>query len=568
MKIYSAHDYWINEVEAIEIPAVGLLEAVQEEVYQRILQRLANPGRLMFFAADTGLGKTTGFQKAIPRLPKDTTVLIMVPTKLDADQMYQAMEDLCPGEVGVWTQTHDPDKAEKDPRFDPSVWFTKSEAVKKRVLIVTHNCGKEAEGWIGARDLVLIDEDPGPVKSDYVYGSHFRQAFEQEAKVGVNGAVFKEADAWASSQSEDGLTPIGIPEWVDKVRDCSPRTAAGEKIKLLAEMIHRGTAFQSNRRHVAWHWFQYSLPYQEHAIIFSATAPYEGYQFAPHATGPISRDGPEVDYSQVTAYLVPRPSGVSKYKKEILSDPDQVRLFSNAVRDVCGTDGENTLLITNKDLVKHAQKAAPEVKTTYWGVDVGSNEYRDCTKVVIAGEHHLPKDAYLADYYGHSGVEEMTAEELERGQNTRGSLMRQLEELHHSRFFKQMVARGSCRNVSDVGGVALADSMELYCMIDGEIFYNLLPILLPGIQLKTIDGKPYEPNKYVRGRLGAIQAHLSETEADIVTAEDLKAVGINISGAKPKKQIEDNLSRFPGWKWIRGKPGRPVAPSKFVRVKG
>ncbi len=46
--------------------------------------------------------KTTGFQRAIPRLPNETSVLIMVPTKLDAEQMYQAVEDLCPGEVGVW----------------------------------------------------------------------------------------------------------------------------------------------------------------------------------------------------------------------------------------------------------------------------------------------------------------------------------------------------------------------------------------------------------------------------------------------------------------------------------
>ena len=70
-----------------------------------------------------------------------------------------------------------------------------------------------------------------------------------------------------------------------------------------------------------------------------------------------------------------------------------------------------------------------------------------------------------------------------------------------------------------------------------------------------------------RGRLGAIQAHLSETEADIVTAEDLQAAGINMNGAKPKEEIENNLPRFQGWEWVRGKPGRYGPPSKFVRVK-
>lgn len=128
-----------------------VVSQTQEAVYQRMLERFC-PGALMFFTAETGLGKTTGFQKGIIRMwdevHESVQFLILVKTKKDADECWRRMEELRPGCAGVWTESHDAERKVPDDRFNPSVYFTKHEAVQKPALILTHNAGKAAEvGW-------------------------------------------------------------------------------------------------------------------------------------------------------------------------------------------------------------------------------------------------------------------------------------------------------------------------------------------------------------------------------------------------------------------------------------
>lgn len=76
------------------------------DVLDRMFDRASAPPGVMFFTADTGLGKTTGFQRGIQKLwglPQfaEYRFLVLVPTKRDADQMYRDLTELV-GATKVW----------------------------------------------------------------------------------------------------------------------------------------------------------------------------------------------------------------------------------------------------------------------------------------------------------------------------------------------------------------------------------------------------------------------------------------------------------------------------------
>ena len=267
------------------------IEKCHEEVYRRMVERLSQPDGLMFFTADPGLGKTTGFREGIVRMREeihsDLRFLIMVPNKKDADDCWTAMEELAPGCAGVWTRTHDPELLVPDDRFEPSALFTRSQAAQMPVLIVTHNCGKSAETWIGHRDMVLIDEYPQPVETLTVRRSEFVKAMEDE---GVE--PFITASSWASEVEMHGIMPTGIPAWVEPVIASQPRSASAKHVQKLAEKMKEGTAFQRDTHFPFWTGYSYDMPYGDHAIVFSATAAFEGWHFSPSAPDIIDKDGP------------------------------------------------------------------------------------------------------------------------------------------------------------------------------------------------------------------------------------------------------------------------------------
>ena len=289
-----------------------VISQTHEAVFDKIEQRLYLKGALQFFTAETGLGKTTGAQNAMVRLWHERwegiPFLVMVPTRKDADLYWQAMENLEPGSSAVWTQAHDPSDATTG-SFTPSCSFTKEQAKKYRCLIITHNAGKVAEDWVGRRDAVLIDEYPAPVSSGVVWPWQFVKANDEELS-----EPYRKAADWAVSQVADsGLKPSGIPAWVGDVLHSSPRTEAGKIIQELARHMQSGTAFQRSRTGKNWVWYSYDLPFEEKAIVFSATAHLEGWHLDPMSGGKVERDGIRVDYRNMTANFHPWPKSVSRY---------------------------------------------------------------------------------------------------------------------------------------------------------------------------------------------------------------------------------------------------------------
>ncbi|TCM84589.1 DEAD/DEAH box helicase family protein [Rhodovulum steppense] len=558
VKVFSPEFY----EKDISIAASDAVKSTQEQVYQTVLSRLAVKGALRFFTAETGLGKTTGARLAMKRVwsevSSDIRFLVLVPTKKDADIFFQEMEKIEAGCAAVWTQSHDP--TESVPvDFPISAQFTKSQAIKKKCLILTHNAGKAAEEWVGRRDVVIIDEYPQPVFNGTVHPYQFIKARDEE-----QSSPYAAAARWAEEQNTRGLTPVGVPSWVYDVVNSNPRSDAARDIKTLAEHMLAGTAFQRRINSSVWHWYNYNLPFEERAIIFSATAHTEGWHFDPAQGGSIPREGIKVDYSNMVAKYVPWPEGVSWYHHDVLRDPDQRDAFVSYVAGKVGFWDNRTLVVCPKDFEKDIARKLSSACVTHWGCDVGSNEYRDCDTVWLVSMFHQPNDVLFSKYLGHA-KQNATEENLEAGKNTQGNLIRELKRLHYATHIKQMAARGTCRSVDGQGKAAY---MELNCIFpDRDDFTTLLPELFSGVKLSYEAGS--EPNaRNNRSLIARISEYLCRTDSDFVSAGDLLAYGIIIRGKPKKVQIEQQQQHWTslGWIFEKGEPGRYGNPAGFRRL--
>lgn len=542
----------------------GAVAETQNQVFEKMKMRLDTKGALQFFTAETGLGKTTGAQLAMKRLrdevDEELRFLVQVPTKKDADFYWQAMENIAPGMASVWTQSHDPTE-NIDAVFEPSCQFTKAEAVKYRCLIVTHNAGKVAEKWVGHRDVVLIDEYPAPVSTGVVNAWQFIKARDDEGT-----EPFRCAATWAEEQDCQGLQPAGVPDWVCEVVTSEPSSEEGRNIKKLAEHMMGGTAFQRRiGTRTVWHWYQYDLPFEEKAIVFSATAHLEGWHFDPAQNGKIERTGIRVSYENLAAKYHPWPAGVSQYHDNIVRDPDQREALVDYVCKMVGLFDDSTLIVCPKALERDISRKVKNAKVTHWGCDIGSNEYRECSKVWLVSLFHQRADVLYSKYLGHAR-QPATEDSLKDGSNTQGSAGNELRRLHHSMQIKQMGARGACRNVDESG---VAAPMELHCVFhDRDVFSAIVPEVFRGAELGYEDRPQQTRPRKNRPIVPRIVECLTEAVDDFVSAKDLEENGIKIRGSDPKKKIKEKpeLWATQGWEFLDGSPGRYGQSAGFRRL--
>lgn len=149
---------------------------VHSDIAEVVREKLTQSTAVAFYTADTGLGKSTGFVKAIKSVlwadPEDRKrVLTLVPTAKLADETYVNATKLLgkDASVGIWTTYHCPVHYNQPSftQFAPSM--TKEEAAQHDCLIATHAASEYIEKWCGERDVVFFDEDPDLTNDTVVY---------------------------------------------------------------------------------------------------------------------------------------------------------------------------------------------------------------------------------------------------------------------------------------------------------------------------------------------------------------------------------------------------------------
>lgn len=517
--------------------------------------RASAPPGLFFFTADTGLGKTSGFQNGIRifwGLPQfeHFRFLVLVTTKRDADKMYRDLNELIPGKIGIWTESHDPERKVRDEHFEPAVWMVKSKAARFPCLILTHNAGRVAEDWVGHRDMVLIDEYPNPVEQDSITKADFNRAHEAASRASQNVLEYAEALQWAEGQDRNGYgpQPVSRDEWVDRMIRTKPLPDPHcQKVHKLACAIKSNRAFQTWRGNFfTWTYYEWNQPFLDKAIVFSATASTEGWMHSPAIE--IEKDGIRVDYCNLKLRHIAWPKGVSKYVQEIPLHPDQLSTLRDHLTQQVGHAGPETLFVAKSDIVEHVRSWYPEASITNWGRDRGSNEYRECTRLVLLDEFHLPKDAYNAHSLGHAQASATYANLHGRSDQT--CLMKDQANSHLNTWTKQMVARGNVRNINEDG---TCGEMEVLAMIDRDRYIAELPKLFPGCVVE----QPTGTARSLRSRKSIYELLevLPQIRVGELSLSELKEQhGLDFTPSKKRTQLEQ--TELPGWRYCPGGKGK------------
>lgn len=535
-----------------------------------------NPNQLQMFAADTGLGKTTGFRNAIKKawdtMWQEMPVLILVPTRHDAEKMYLEMEEIEEGCAAVWTMSHDPEQKELDENFIPVKYFAKHEASQYKCLILTHNAGKVAEKWIGRRDIVFVDEYSDPVMTKNYELYQFTKARDDESS-GPYGDLFQDAEDWAREQEEHyeqgdkRLTPVVIPSWIDTILTIAPTSEEGRNIQGLASAIKERRVFQTRTTRTTWTAYDYNVPFQEKSIMFSATAMFDGWQFGENSDF-LKEHLPVIDYSDVTFKHKAWPEGVPVYHDKILSNRQHREEFFDYLKEWIQWPNSETLIIAPKPFVSDIKAMFPMVKVTNYGRDVGSNDFRDCTAVYVVSEFHKPSDVARSHYLGHSGALEVTEDALEPISNTQGATMLSVKDANYCVHLKQMIARCALRNIDDDGKAGKA---TVHCMINEDRYTRLLPMLFPQCNLTFPEGKARIYERRDNTPIVAKIIHYLRTvpeDQEFVGSPELRESGIWIKGASKVKQIAIGEPNFLGSGWYFRKGNSRTNPAGFHRLKG
>ena len=509
---------------------------VHEQVRQLVDFRIAKTGPLMFFTADTGLGKSTGFRKAIGTAVwdngyNDHKILILVPNIKLADDCYVELNEMYQSRIGIWTSDHD--MSNLAPQQNPSARMTKEEAAKRDCLIICHASAKDVEKWVGDRDLVFYDEDPEITHATTITLADFALALQEEkaqteGKPTFRSTYLQEAKTWAESQSaSQSLSEIEIPKWVNELAGFERMDSSeGARIRDLAVAITKGLAFMNSHTRTQWTHYKLDVPYEDRAIVFSATAQYVGYHLS-DKIGNIDSSGLRVDYSECTFKHKPWPKGITLMQRDIISNESLRTRFFDKVKEWVeteegGTD-ETTLFICPKAFKSDVEHMYPKAQYCTYGQGIGSNRFMNTTQVFVVGEFHKPLDTYRATFLSYSGVQ--AKEEHMNKIKSNSKALREVSKNHHYVNLKQMVSRSALRVVDDG---AKATAVKVHCMMDEDRFIAGVPELFDkAVTIYSEKDTTVSNFNSHASWISKLMKHLSEADGDRVTFSDLNEVGIS-----------------------------------------
>lgn len=159
------------------------------------------------------------------------------------------------------------------------------------------------------------------------------------------------------------------------------------------------------------------------------------------------------------------PSQREKYNKEVADvKASMSELISNTISRY-GAE-EKVLFIIHKANVEYLEPLLPDTNYTYtwWGKHVGSNEWKEYSKVVVYGLNYLPENVYTAMYYSTFGINTNT--ELKPTDDLKAGLL--------SVDILQAIFRGSLRTVLDDEGNCSTDCEVIISLPNNNLKANIL----------------------------------------------------------------------------------------------
>jgi len=457
-----------------------VLRQTQEKVARmlRIICQSETERGTFFFRSDTGTGKTTGFIRAVNDLVKTGyTFAIAVPTTQDAEEIYQRLKETLDDQVEVWTSDHGQGK-----------YGMKVDKNGLRMAPVFVGChaflmskADDPKRFIGHKDVLLIDEIPNNLVINSLTYADFAKAREKAHEVGLcSSGTFVATDVWMRERQEKAEVEVNqaafnqITDLVtadfQKARSDLDGLNTHDKSALLPvldyfDALADGRGFERVQRTGAGHlvhqvYFEDVAKHFLKSVVFSATAHLDGFQFSPNKERLDAFEGSYVKYPNLDIREVPFPR-VSKAARYIVQNKHELETAVAQIRDIISKtdEGSSVLVVVPKplkDWVKQGSYRNPNqhnaaIYVTNWGRDIGSNEYRDCTEVILWANHHKPKHTTFSELrlYSEERVNSENLQEVHNGKFTGRALSLEQAQLYAA--IKQMGSRGTTRFVNDDG---------------------------------------------------------------------------------------------------------------------
>ena len=232
--------------------------------------------------------------------------------------------------------------------------------------------------------------------------------------------------------------------------------------------------------------------------------------------------------------------------------------------------GSKVLLVVPKaikkwveqDIDTNFQHQNREINITNWGRDVGSNEYRNCSEVILWSNNHKPKHTTFSELclYSEQPVSS-NLNEVVRGKFIGRPMRMQESQLYAA--IKQMGSRGTTRYIDNDGN---AWPMRLWIS-----WAELKPEWLPEIFPKSSFTRcPVTDQRF----LAKPSSEIVPKIIDFLMTVDVEEMStsevantINNVGKYSRKLLEakPKLNAY-GWDFVPGKRGRNGYEAKFVAI--
>jgi len=272
---------------------------------------------------------------------------------------------------------------------------------------------------------------------------------------------------------------------------------------------------------------------------------------------------PQIDYSNLTIKQIEAPKKYRGNLKRIVGSDTSAQEYYEFIKTVVKanvTEGDNVLIICHKKLVYDRTRLGllsatvePDTemfkgcKTLFltWGQGVGSNKYKDATKVFTFGEFHKPKRVTVAHALGYQNIK---AKDVNFSQ-LNGRLVNEHKELQESdllRWQKQLMARGNVRNITSDGKCG---KMSFYTTMSWNRLIDNVDSLFPNADIPTRDVKHSSKETGNNKRYKLVE-FLSSTDRDKISFKELSEL-IDI----PTRRITTNINAdsvkptFDAYKW-------------------
>ena len=574
-----------------EIYESKVVKKTQEKVAEVLKSILSNNSEsgTFFFRSDTGTGKTTGFISAVTELVNQGyTFAIAVPTTKDAEEVYKRLSHGLGDQVEVWTSDHG--KGVYGSKID------KSNLRKVPVFVGCHaflmGLADDPMRFIGEKDLLIIDEIPTNLQINSLTYTDFANARKKASELGlISHGIFVTADDWVKQRQKKAEEEVNqaafnqikdlISESIKCVRDDLEGFNSKDKAVLLPvldyiDAIAEDRGFErvqsTKLGHIVHHvYFEDVAKHFPKSVVFSATVHLDGFQFSPNRARLDAYEGSVVEYPYLDIQEVPYPR-IEKAARYLVQKPKELEIALAHIRHILSMteQGSKVLLVVPKAIKKwveqdidiNFQHQNREINITNWGRDVGSNEYRNCSEVILWSNNHKPKHTTFSELclYSEQPVSSNLNEVL------RGKFIGRPMRLQESQLYaaiKQMGSRGTTRYIDNDGNAWPMRLWISWAELKPEWLLEIFPkssfTRCPVTDQRFLAKPSSEIVPKIIDFLMTVDVEEMSTSEVANTINNVGKYSRKLLEAKPK------LNAY-GWDFVPGKRGRNGYKAKFVAI--